>query len=319
MTLAKARPMPTRCFKIMPGPASCLAKTCFTDGFIGMDYGEDADISAYMTDDYRDFNSWFIPRFIQRTGNESRKTAGRAGGALWFIGHGIKKGDMVVSPDDNGTCSVGVVEGGYEFVAAGPLPHRRPVRWLAHGLERAALGEEVERSMRAPGTIAELPASDALLSLADTEESGLAGDAAFPNVESPMAFMLEKHLESFLVENWSQTAFGKDYDLLTEDGEIIGQQFQTDTGPLDLLAVRKDGSSLLVIELKRGRTGDKVVGQLLRYMSFVQDTCAEPHQTVEGAIVGLEDSLQIRRALQQVPNACFYRYEVDFRLKIATS
>src|SRR5213080_3219621 len=59
-------------------------------------------------------------------------------------------------------------------------------------------------------------------------------------VGDPGAFAMEKHLEDFLVLNWAQTDFGKDYDLFVEDGEVVGQQYQTDTGPIDLLAIRKD-------------------------------------------------------------------------------
>jgi restriction system protein len=43
---------------------------------------------------------------------------------------------------------------------------------------------------------------------------------------------MEKHLEEFLVHNWAQTELGKKYKIFEEDGEIIGQQYQTDTGPI---------------------------------------------------------------------------------------
>ena len=43
--------------------------------------------------------------------------------------------------------------------------------------------------------------------------------------------------EDFLVQNWSQTELGKMYDIYEEEGELVGQQYPTDTGPLDILAV----------------------------------------------------------------------------------
>ena len=55
-----------------------------------------------------------------------------------------------------------------------------------------------------------------------------------PDVEDPAAFALEKHLEDFLVQNWAQTDLGKDYDIFEEDGEKVGQQYPTDTGPIDI-------------------------------------------------------------------------------------
>src|ERR1035437_4585227 len=98
-----------------------------------------------------------------------------------------------------------------------------------------------------------------------------------------------------------------------EDGEK-GQQYQTDTGPLDILAISKDKKRLLVVELKKGRPSDAVVGQTLRYMSFVQDELAEDGQSVTGVIIAHEDDQRIRRALSMTPNIAFYRYQVSFKL-----
>ncbi len=132
-------------------------------------------------------------------------------------------------------------------------------------------------------------------------------------VENPSAFALEAHLEDFRVLNWAQTELGRDYDIYEEDGEKA-QQYQTDTGPLDILAVSKDGKRLLVVELKKGRASDAVVGQTLRYMSYVQEELADEGQTVHGAIIALEDDARIRRALSMTPNITFYRYRVSFSL-----
>ena len=77
--------------------------------------------------------------------------------------------------------------------------------------------------------------------------------ATDPVVEDPVAFAMEKHLEDFLVLNWGQTELGKAYDIYEEDGERVGQQFATDTGPMDILAIRKDKKELLVVELKKGK------------------------------------------------------------------
>lgn len=69
-----------------------------------------------------------------------------------------------------------------------------------------------------------------------------------------------------------------------------------------------------VVELKRGRVSDTVVGQIQRYMGFVKDELAEPNQIVKGVIIGLEDDLRIRRALSVTNNIEYYRYEVSFKL-----
>ncbi|WP_434619763.1 hypothetical protein [Arthrobacter sp. A5] len=50
-------------------------------------------------------------------------------------------------------------------------------------------------------------------------------------------------------------------------------------------------------ELKRERASDAVVGQIHRYMGYVQEELLEPGQSVEGVIIAREDDLRIRRAL----------------------
>ncbi len=133
-------------------------------------------------------------------------------------------------------------------------------------------------------------------------------------MEDSAAFALEKHLEDFLVQNWQQTELGKQYDIYEEDGERVGQQYLTDTGPVDVLAIKKDKSEILVVELKRGRASDVVVGQVLRYMGYVKQELAEENQAVKGVIIALEDDVRIKRALVMAPDISFYRYEINFKL-----
>jgi restriction system protein len=102
-------------------------------------------------------------------------------------------------------------------------------------------------------------------------------------------------------------------NIYQEDGER-GQQVKTDTGRIDILAISKDKKTLLVLELKKGRASDVVVGQILRYMGDVQEELAGEGQRVKGVIIALEDDLRIRRALAAAPNIEFYRYQISFKL-----
>lgn len=49
------------------------------------------------------------------------------------------------------------------------------------------------------------------------------------------AFVMEKHLERFLVLNWRETELGKEYDILEENGKMIGLQYLRGTRPIDIL------------------------------------------------------------------------------------
>jgi restriction system protein len=135
------------------------------------------------------------------------------------------------------------------------------------------------------------------------------------DVEEPALFALEEHLEDFLVKNWKHTELGEDYDIYEEDGELVGQQYPTDTGPIDILAISKDKKTLLVIELKKGRASDVVVGQCQRYMGYVKEELAEENQEVKGVIIAFEDDIRIRRALSVTNNISFYTYKVSFKLE----
>ena len=96
---------------------------------------------------------------------------------------------------------------------------------------------------------------------------------------------------------------------------MMGRQYLTDSGPMDILAISKDRKELLVVELKRGRASDAVVGQILRYMGYVKNDLAEDGQSVRGVIIALEDDLRLSNALSMTQGIDFYRYQVSFRLQ----
>jgi restriction system protein len=242
----------------------------------------------------------------------SKIGAGLACGFLWTIAKGLKKGDLVLCPDGSGTYHVGEITSDYSYVLAPILPHRRSVQWFTQTIDRSAMSDELWNSVRAGGMISDITRhQNEINKLINASPTIISND---PTVEDPVAFAMEKHLEDFLVQNWSQTEISKEYNIYEESGEKVGQQYPTDTGPMDILAISKDKKRLLVVELKKGRASDVVVGQVLRYMGYVQEELAENGQTVSGVIIALEDDQRIRRALAVVPSINFYRYQISFKL-----
>jgi restriction system protein len=300
-------------YRVMLGQKSVYAAECFAGSFIGTDFGIDQDLTRKLPEEWRAFNQEFIPIYLAKHPDKTKIGAGLACGALWTVSKGITRGDLVLCPDGSGHYRVGEVNGDYTYEPGKILFHRRPVQWLNVSIDRAAMSEALRNSTGSIGTVSNI-------SRYSEEIEGLIGGVSAPKlistdetVEDPTAFALEEHLEDFLVENWAQTELGKEYDIYEEDGEKA-QQYQTDTGPLDILAISKDKKRLLVVELKKGRASDAVVGQTLRYMSFVQEMLAEKDQTVHGIIIALEDDQRIRRALAMVSNILFYRYQISFKL-----
>ncbi len=302
-------------YRVMLGRGSAHASECFAGGFIGTDFGIQQDLSRNLPEAWRDFNKEFIPVFLAGHPDKSKIGAGLACGALWTVSKGIKTGDLVFSPDGSGRYHVGEVIGGYEYQPTGVLPHRRPVRWLDQMIDRTDMSDDLKHSAGSIGTVSNISGyREELERLIGGVAMPRPPVAADPTVEDAAAFAMEKHLEDFLVQNWAQTDLGKVYDIYEEDGEQVGQQYQTDTGPLDILAISKDKKRLLVVELKKGRASDAVVGQILRYMGYVQGELAADGQSVQGVIVAPDDDPRIRRALAVVPNVSFFRYQVSFKL-----
>ena len=302
-------------FRVMLGAKSAYAALCREQGFIGADYQIAQDLSADLFDNWRDFNQKYRPIFLDAHPEKTMIGAGLACGALWTVAKGIQKGDMVLCPNGSGTYFVGEVASDYFYVPGQPLPHRRSVNWLAQTILRDDMSDALKNSTGSIGTVSTItPHAVEIEKLLGVQLNDPVLVASAPDVEDAAAFAMEKHLEDFLVKNWAQTELGKDYDIYAEDGEPVGQQYPTDTGPMDLLAVKKDKSELLVVELKRGKASDVVVGQVLRYMGFVKEDLAESHQAVRGAIIALEDDLRIRRALAVTPNIQFFRYQISFKL-----
>ena len=134
--------------------------------------------------------------------------------------------------------------------------------------------------------------------------------------DSPMGqglFYMEKQLEDFIIENWNKTEFGKKYDLIEEEGELISQQFKTDIGFIDILARDKKTKNYVVIELKKNQTSDDTIGQLLRYMGWIKKN--KKDDGVKGVIVAGQFDTKLDHAKSMIPNSEVFLYEVDFKLK----
>ena len=298
----------------MLGRKSVHASECLKGSFIGTDFEINLDLTNRLPEDWRQFNQEFIPIYLKERPEKTKISAGLACGALWTVSKGLKKNDIVLCPNGEGSYLVGELTENYSYHPNKILPHRRTVRWYGSTIERSQMSKPLQNSAGSIGTVSNvtkfsaeielLIAGNAMPVIVSTDES----------VEDPSVFALEKHLEEFLVENWKQSELGKKYDIFDEEGELVGQQYPADNGFIDILAISKDKKELLVVELKKGRASDYVVGQIQRYMGYVLEELAEDGQRVKGVIIALENDQKIKRALAVTNNIEFYKYQVSFKL-----
>ena len=95
------------------------------------------------------------------------------------------------------------------------------------------------------------------------------------NFTPKSSFLLEKHLEDYIIKNWSNIELNKNYDIHIEN--------------------------------------NKVMGQIQRYMGHIKNNLAGD-KDVKGLIIALEDDKNLRDALSVAPNIKFMKYEVSFKL-----
>ncbi len=125
---------------------------------------------------------------------------------------------------------------------------------------------------------------------------------------------IESQVEELIISNWEKISEFNDLEILQEDGEYIGQQYDTkDVGRIDLLCKNKRTGDFVVVELKRGSESDKVVGQTLRYIGWVKMNLAKQGQKVYGLIITYEEDKRLRYSLEPIKDLVqqkFYKISI---------
>jgi RecB family endonuclease NucS len=125
-------------------------------------------------------------------------------------------------------------------------------------------------------------------------------------------FALEAHLRDYLAKKLPQLP-GLDAPLtLYRTDDRDGVEFQTDVGPIDILAT--GNGDFYVLELKVGRGPDAALGQILRYMGWVKEHLAG-EKNVYGVIVASDINQKLRYAATQVPNVRLMEYDLTVMLR----
>ncbi len=131
--------------------------------------------------------------------------------------------------------------------------------------------------------------------------------------QSGKEFAFERDLRNYLAKNLSLIEPGL---RVYEEEEISGIEFPVGGRFIDILAV--DGlGRYVVIELKVSRGYDRAVGQLLRYMGWVDANLAAGKK-VRGVIVASQISEDLKLAASRVSDVELLEYQIALTIKPVT-
>ncbi|MGE8450904.1 MAG: endonuclease NucS domain-containing protein [Pseudomonadales bacterium] len=167
-----------------------------------------------------------------------------------------------------------------------------------------------EIAKAADGALSVHRCDDTLDSIADEEPEAM--DAG-PDPYGSGLFAMEAHLRDYLAKN-PPTLPGQaaPLRLFVDDEGRDGVEYQTALGPLDLLFVDSAGD-LVVFELKLDGGPDKALGQILRYMGWVEKHRAQGKK-VWGVIVASSISEKLLYAATQVSHVRLLEYQLAVSL-----
>lgn len=138
-----------------------------------------------------------------------------------------------------------------------------------------------------------------------------------PEQESPASpelseeFAYERDLRDYLARNLQLLEPGLS---LYRDEGITGVEFPVGGRYIDILAVDKSGN-YVVVELKVSKGYDRVVGQILRYMTWIKKNHAEAGKRVRGFIVAKDISEDLRLACDELNTVSLYEYVLSVAVK----
>ena len=294
------------------GTQNQMAETSYKHNFIAIGFGAQKDLTHNLPDTWQEFR------------NEHRDDITSTGWFAFWILHrfitNMSRGDIVIMPLNQEECCVGeIISDAYwsidkesrelrqYFQVEGWQAHARNIKWYPKKIQVKDMSRTLVSSIRKRGTM------HSLNKYADEIEQLLFLKRSLERtIDNTYSFAKEEHLQEFLIANWNNTDIGKQYDIYREGDEVDGQEFETETGRIDILTISKDGKELLVIELKRRHATDAVVGQVLRYMGDMKHHPVGQGKTIRGMVIAAEDDIRIRRALEATQGIDFRIYSMSF-------
>lgn len=140
-------------------------------------------------------------------------------------------------------------------------------------------------------------------------------DRAAPEAQTGSSeFAYEHDLRDYLAKNLSILEPGL---RLFDDEGVTGVEFPVGGRFVDILAV-DDKGHYVIIELKVSRGYDRVVGQLLRYIAWIEQHHADANQEVRGIILAKEITEDLKLACSRINGVQLFEYELSVTVEQVT-
>lgn len=127
-------------------------------------------------------------------------------------------------------------------------------------------------------------------------------EGVIKEIEESVVTITEHHYtsdeerSSFVIERDIEDLVESDPEILEKGLKLIERQKTTNAGIIDLLCLDKN-DNYVIIELKKDRAGDKVLGQIQRYMVWVEDNLVDK-ESVRGIIVAQDYDKKLEYAIK---------------------
>ncbi len=272
---------------------------------ISIGWSKLGDISAMPRDELADAVSNTFP-------DKPSQTKGLYTNMLWSFYHEIAPGDYIIARRGRkALAGVGKITGAAVYTP-GKNQHCVHPGFVNVSWQAEPRNKQYSSIVFPMHTLAEF-SEEQFRNVLEGSGSTIVTPEVEPEVENQSEFVLEKYLEDFIVSNFD-TIFKRKLRIFEDADGNDGQQYSTDIGPIDILCIEESTNSFVVIELKKGRPSDRVVGQILRYMGWVKRNLCESGQNVKGLIICRDHDPKLTYALEMTNGIDVRYYSVSFKL-----
>jgi hypothetical protein len=147
--------------------------------------------------------------------------------------------------------------------------------------------------------------------LNDDGFQGMASTGGASEEITDMPLIEDSVQQRFSLERDMQAALRRNIASLDSSLKIIddGAERAVDSGLIDITC--DDGSALVVVELKSGKSDSRVIGQILGYMGDLQEE--EGGRPVRGILVAHDFDKRTKAAARVLPNLTLKKYSIEFK------